>query len=98
MLNENANELAPVVDVIRVPKSAALFYVWYDDTPKKQTTDKLDEAITAYVARFAMQPTHVLVNSVDIVGRTDLIVRSGLTIQPNTFWLSNENTVAATTV
>jgi hypothetical protein len=28
-----------------------LFFVWYDDTPKKLVVDKITEAIAAYVAR-----------------------------------------------
>lgn len=78
-------------------KSTDMFYVWFDDTPKKETGNKLDEAIEGFIARFAMRPSHVLVNSVDLIGRTDLIVSSGRTIQPNTFWLSNENAVATKT-
>lgn len=69
-----------------------MFYVWYDDTPKKLTSDKIDEAINAYVARFAARPSHVLVNIADVIGRTDVIVQSSLTVQPNTFWLSADHT------
>jgi hypothetical protein len=87
----------PVINTSPVFKSTDMFYVWYDDTPHKQTTVKLDEAIDAYISRFAMRPSHVLVNSADIVGRTDLIVSSGRTVQPNSFWLSNEKAVVAST-
>lgn len=90
---ENPNEL--VSYVAPVSKSTAMFYVWYDDTPQKQTTVKLDEAINGYIARFAIRPSHVLVNSVDLVGHTDLIVHSRVTVQPNTFWLSTETSVVA---
>ena len=68
-----------------------MFYVWFDDTPRKQTTDKLDEAITAYVAKFARRPSHVLVNSVDVIGRNDVVVQIASTVQPNTFWLSTQD-------
>ena len=74
-----------------------MFYVWYDDTPKKQTTDKLDEAISAYVARFAARPSHVLVNVVDLVARNDVTVQSAQTVQPNTFWLSAQQTAPVDT-
>ncbi|MBC8162489.1 MAG: hypothetical protein H7Z42_14860 [Roseiflexaceae bacterium] len=96
MSNEHSHE--PGGDAAPASTSAALFYVWYDDTPRKQTSDKIDEAITGYIARFAMRPSHVLVNSVDLVGRSDLIISSGRTVQPNTFWLSTENTAALSTV
>ena len=86
-----------VDDVLPMFKSTDLFYVWFDDTPKKETSNKLDEAIEGFVARFAMRPSHALVNSVDLIGHADVIVSSGRTIQPNTFWLSNKNAVATNT-
>ncbi len=72
-----------------------MFYVWYDDTPHKQTDVKIDEAIAGYVARFAMRPSHLLVNIADLLARTDLVVRSVVTVQPNTFWLSSDAVASA---
>ena len=95
MSNEPLPE--PGSDALPVTRRPALFYVWFDDTPHKLTTVKLDEAISAYVARFTMQPSHVLVNSADVIGRSDVIVQSGRTVQPNTFWLSSDTAVAPPT-
>lgn len=67
-----------------------LYFVWFDDSPKKLTSDKLQEAIAAYVARFQVRPTIVLVNAADQLERTDMMVRSERTVQPNTFWLGQE--------
>ena len=67
-----------------------LFFVWYDDSPKKLTSDKLQEAIAAYVQRFQAHPTLVLINAADQLERTDIMVRSERTVQPNTFWLGYE--------
>jgi hypothetical protein len=64
------------------------FFVWYDDSPKKLAVDKLQEAIIAYVERFKMSPTLVLVNTVDMLELTGVVVRCERTVQPNTFWLS----------
>jgi hypothetical protein len=68
-----------------------MFYVWFDDTPRKQTTDKLDEAINAYIVKFAKRPSHVLVNSADYIARSDVVVQVASTVQPNSFWLSFQN-------
>jgi len=66
-----------------------LFFVWYDDTPKKPAPDKITEAITAYVARFETRPSLVLVNAVDQVKMADVLVRTARTVQPNTFWVAH---------
>ena len=67
-----------------------LYFVWYDDSPKKPVAEKIQEAITAYVTRFAIQPSLLLVNAVDHMEFTDMLVRSERTVQPNTFWLGYE--------
>ena len=72
-------------------RNAMLFFVWFDDSPKKLTSDKLQEAITAYVERFRRRPTLVLINAADQLERTDMAVRTERTVQPNTFWLGHED-------
>ena len=67
-----------------------LYFVWYDDSPKKLVAEKIQEAIAAYVTRFAIQPSLLLVNAVDHMELTDVLVRSERTVQPNTFWLGYE--------
>jgi len=70
-----------------------LFFVWYDDSPKKLVADKIEDAITAYVARFARRPSLVLVNLADHMELPDMLVRTERTVQPNSFWLGHEETV-----
>lgn len=67
-----------------------LFFVWFDDNPKKLTVEKLQEAIAAYVQRFNLQPSLVLVNAADQLDFDSVTVRSERTVQPNTFWLGYE--------
>jgi hypothetical protein len=67
------------------------FFVWYDDTPKKLAGDKLQEAIAAFVQRFHIRPSLVLVNAADDLQFADLTVRCERTVQPNTFWLAYED-------
>lgn len=54
------------------------------------------EAIAAYVAHFQAQPNLVLVNAVDHLELTDIVVRSERTIQPNTFWIGHEDRMGVT--
>jgi hypothetical protein len=74
-----------------------LYFVWYDDSPKKLVAEKIQEAIAAYVTRFAIQPSLLLVNAVDHMELTNLLVRSERTVQPNTFWLGYEEIAEVTT-
>ena len=69
------------------------FFVWYDDSPKKPAVDKLQEGIVAYVERFKMSPTLVLVNAADMLELAGVVVRCERTVQPNTFWLSYDGQV-----
>ena len=67
-----------------------LYFVWYDDSPKKQVVEKIQEAIAAYVNRFAIQPSLLLVNAADLMEFANVLVRAERTVQPNTFWLAYE--------
>lgn len=73
-----------------------IFFVWFDDTPKKPTMDKLQEAMAAAVARFTVLPQLVLVNAADQLELIDIIVRCTHTVQPNTFWLGYAEPVMPT--
>jgi len=78
-------------------RSAMLYFVWYDDSPKKPVAEKIQEAIAAYVTRFAIQPSLLLVNAVDHMEFTNVLVRAERTVQPNTFWLGFEEIAEAPT-
>lgn len=68
------------------------YFVWYDDSPKKPLVEKIQEAIAAYVTRFAIQPSLLLVNAADHMEFANVLVRSERTVQPNSFWLAYEET------
>lgn len=68
-----------------------MFFVWYDDTPKKPSEDKLREGIAAYIERFKIPPTLVLVNLAEQLSVPDMIVRCERTVQPNSFWIGRED-------
>jgi hypothetical protein len=63
------------------------YLVWYDESTKKSAAEKIQEAIAAYVARFATAPTLVLVNSADQAAVGGVLIRSERTVQPNNFWV-----------
>lgn len=67
-----------------------LFFVWYDDSPKKLVADKIEEATLAYVERFKSRPNLVLVNAADHLELANVVVRAERTVQPNNFWLARE--------
>jgi hypothetical protein len=71
-----------------------LYFVWYDDSPKKPVVEKIQEAIAAYVTRFASQPSLLLVNAADHMEFANVLVRAERTVQPNTFWLAYEEIAA----
>jgi len=74
-----------------------LYFVWYDDSAKKPVAEKIQEAIAAYVTRFAIQPSLLLVNVVDHMELANMLVRSERTVQPNTFWLGYEEIAEVST-
>jgi hypothetical protein len=74
-----------------------LYFVWYDDSPKKPVAEKIQEAIAAYVTRFAIQPSLLLVNVADHMEWGNLLVRVERTVQPNSFWLGYEKIAEAPT-
>lgn len=66
------------------------FFVWLDDNEKTPVIEKIQAAIAAYVARFKIRPSLVLVNVVDQIEMHDLSVQSALYVQPNTFWVGHD--------
>jgi hypothetical protein len=70
---------------------ALVFLVWFDDTPKTPVVDKIRAAMAAYVKRFQVDPSLVLVNVVDHMELADVQVRHERTVQPNTFWVGRED-------
>ena len=67
------------------------YFVWFDDNPKKLASDKLQEAIAAYMVRFNTSPNLVLVNAIDKLDQAEVVVRYERTVQPNSFWLGYED-------
>jgi hypothetical protein len=67
------------------------YLVWYDESAKKSASEKIHEAIAAYVVRFATAPDLVLVNIADQAEIGGVVVRSERTVQPNNFWVGMQS-------
>ncbi len=68
-----------------------MYLGWFDDTPKKATTTKINEAIAAYVDRFKTRPNVVLVSEADQVEMNGITVRAEGYIRRNNFWVGVED-------
>lgn len=71
------------------------FLVWFDDNSKTPVADKIQAAIAAYVGRFQDHPSLVLVNVVDHIERSDILVRTDRMVQPNSFWVGLDDAALA---
>jgi predicted pyridoxine 5'-phosphate oxidase superfamily flavin-nucleotide-binding protein len=63
------------------------YLVWYDENKQKTATEKIQEAIAAYIARFTVAPDLVLVSAADEAEVSGVLIRSHRTVQPNNFWV-----------
>jgi hypothetical protein len=71
-----------------------MFLGWYDDTPKKSVTDKIEEAVERFVAKFGETPNVCLVNSESVVEFAGLEVKPTTYVRPNHFWVGREELTA----
>ena len=72
-----------------------MFLGWFDDTPKKATADKLEEAIERYLMKFGESPDLCLVNQKDLVAREDIDIRVVEYVRPNHFWIGKAESLPA---
>lgn len=68
-----------------------MYLFWYDDSTKKATALKIEEAIAAYTNRFKARPNVVLVNEVDRAEIKGVQIRSEGYIRRNNFWVGWED-------
>jgi hypothetical protein len=73
-----------------------MYFVWYDDNPKKSITAKIDEAITRYTQKYGTAPQVCLLNETtqNSEDYTAILATNGLKVLPakhvrqNYFWMS----------
>ena len=68
-----------------------VYLLWYDDSARKTTQIKIEEAISAYTHRFKARPNVVLVNEADRADIKVILVRSEGYIRRNNFWVGWED-------
>lgn len=69
-----------------------MFLMWFDDDRKKSITDKIDEALAAYEARFRARANVVLVHPAEIGEASRAVkVRPSSFIQRSTFYVGIED-------
>ena len=68
-----------------------MYLGWFDDTPKKSTSAKIEEAVAAYIDRFKTKPNVVIVNEVDRMDVDGVLVRSEHYMVRNNFWVGWED-------
>lgn len=72
-----------------------MYFVWYDDNPKKPVSAKIDEAVLRYRQKFGKNPSvcklsdkmQPLELSDDVAG---VKVQTAKNIPQNYFWIGNE--------
>ncbi|HMO56036.1 MAG TPA: hypothetical protein PKC19_01670 [Roseiflexaceae bacterium] len=67
--------------------------MWFDDSTKKATDAKIEEAIAAYMKHFKSRPNVVLVNIADRVEYPGMRVRCESYVRPNNFWVGWEEAI-----
>ncbi len=70
-----------------------MYLLWYDDSAKKATRIKIEEAISAYTDRSKSRPNVVLVNEDDRADIQGVSVRTEGYIRRNNFWVGWEDAV-----
>jgi hypothetical protein len=72
-----------------------VYLLWYDDSARKATQIKIEEAINAYTDRFKSRPNVVLVNEADRADIKGVLVRSEGYVRRNNFWVGWEEAAKA---
>jgi hypothetical protein len=67
-----------------------LYMMWYDDSAKKPSTAKIEEAVEAYMKHFRARPNVVLVNENDRTDVSGVLVRSASYVRRDNFWVGYE--------
>ncbi len=67
-----------------------MFLIWYDDTKKKPTEEKILEGVERYIERFGEPPNVCLVNPSDVVPTKGITVRPTTYVRANNYWLGVE--------
>ena len=71
-----------------------MYLIWYDDTKKKATEEKILEGVERYIERFGETPNVCLVNPAQVVPAAGIDVRPTPYVRANNYWLGVERVSA----
>ncbi len=71
-----------------------MFLLWYDDTKKKPTEEKILEGIERYVQRFGARPNLCLVHPEEVVQARGIAIRGAEYVRRNNYWIGVESSEA----
>jgi hypothetical protein len=83
-------EVAVQTGLLTANERRGLYMMWYDDSAKKPSTAKIEEAVEAYMKHFHARPNVVLVNENDRTDVTGVHVRSASYVRRDNFWVGYE--------
>ena len=75
-----------------------MYLGWFDDTPKKSSEVKIEEAVERYVAKFGERPNVCLVNLADMAAFGDIEIKAVDYVRPNHFWVGRDESLVAVPV
>ncbi len=74
-----------------------MFFVWYDDNPKKSLNAKIDEAVLRYKQKYGTVPNVCMLSDKtqasdysNIGSNLGIEVRTAKNVQQNYFWIGRE--------
>jgi hypothetical protein len=68
-----------------------MYMMWFDDSIKKTSALKIEEAVEAYVRHFKAKPNVVLVNEADVDQVKGLQIRSVNYVRRHNYWVGWED-------
>ncbi|MEN9935065.1 MAG: hypothetical protein RLZZ387_1644 [Chloroflexota bacterium] len=83
--------ISAATERLRAAERRGLYMMWFDDSAKKTATDKIEEAVAAYMRHFNARPNVVLVNESDRVEVSGVRVRSESYVRRDNFWIGYED-------
>lgn len=67
-----------------------MYLLWFDDTKKKPTEEKILEGVQRYRERFGRAPNVCLVHPSQAVSAKGLAIRPTSHVRPNYYWIGRE--------
>ncbi len=70
-----------------------IYLGWYDDSTKKKTETKIDEAMQRYEFKYGISPNICLVSEKELMTHPRITVRTARHLRPNYFYVGVDGTI-----